>query len=128
MSSLNVGTDAMADEFKAQFDEAVAERQAKEDALREKNVGDAADHVADFETARRDKLMNTTMKLNREKEHEFLDDLHRGEECENPWERVLTLVDLNPETPEADGPDVARLRKVLIQKKNEDAKKPVESD
>mmetsp|Transcript_12897 Transcript_12897/g.38405 ORF Transcript_12897/g.38405 Transcript_12897/m.38405 type:complete len:143 (+) Transcript_12897:102-530(+) len=111
---------AMAPEYAETFEAAVAERQAKEDALRASNLKEAAEYLEKFESERRDKLMNITMTQNREKEHDKLEALEQQiEDAEhNPWERVASLVDLQHEVTDAKC-DVDRFRSVVIQKKNE---------
>lgn len=61
------------------------------------------------------------MAANRQKEHEYLEEIERQLENENPWERVGTLVDFQLESSD-DVCDVSRLRTLLIQKKNDHEK------
>ena len=55
----------------------------------------------------------------REEETVTLEKLEADLEAENPWERVVTLVDTAKEMKEDDGSDVSRMRGLLIQLKTE---------
>ena len=95
--------------------------QEKEDALTAERTEAAAEALEELETTRRDKIKNVTMAANRQKEHEYLEEIERQLENENPWERVGTLVDFQLESSD-DVCDVSRLRTLLIQKKNDHEK------
>ena len=111
----------MTDEFATEFEARKKERQEKEDALTAERTEAAAEALEELETTRRDKIKNVTMAANRQKEHEYLEEIERQLENENPWERVGTLVDFQLESSD-DVCDVSRLRTLLIQKKNDHEK------
>ena len=105
-------------EHAERFEAEKAERQAKEDALAAERIEAATVARDEFNEERRAKVMNVTMKANREKEHEKMEEIQRQLENENPWERIISLVDLQPDTSDQ-ACDMSRARSVLIQKKNE---------
>ena len=85
-------------EHAERFEAEKAERQAKEDALAAERIEAATVARDEFNEERRAKVMNVTMKANREKEHEKMEEIQRQLENENPWERIISLVDLQPDT------------------------------
>mmetsp|Transcript_1603 Transcript_1603/g.4753 ORF Transcript_1603/g.4753 Transcript_1603/m.4753 type:complete len:124 (-) Transcript_1603:47-418(-) len=102
--------------LQAKFDEAVAARAAKEEEVAAANAAEAKTALAGLESERETRV-RATMQSNREKEQVKMEQLAAETESENPWERIVSLVDLTAETSEG-GANVARMKQVLIQKKN----------
>ena len=57
------------------------------------------------------------MQTNREKEQVLMEQLAAEVESENPWERIVSLVDLQAATSD-ENMDTSRMRQVFIQLKN----------
>ena len=55
---------------------------------------------------------------NKEEESAFSAQIRDAEESNNPWERTVSLVDINAMEESEDRTDVSRLRNLLIQLKN----------
>ncbi|CBJ28313.1 Clathrin light chain [Ectocarpus siliculosus] len=75
---------------------------------------------ADLETHSVERAANKEAKMgqNREQEQIFLEQLEGELESENPWERVVSLVDTQSEVVE-DFKDTSRMTSILIQLKND---------
>jgi hypothetical protein len=78
----------------------------------------AAEELAN-EKLQKEKQREATQIKNREEEHVMLEKLEADLDAENPWERVVALVDISKEVKEDDGSDVSRMRGILIQLKTE---------
>ena len=105
-------------EYEEKFQAEIAERQERDDTLKAEREAAAAEALEALDDERRAKVMDVTMKENREKEQHYLEEVQRQLESDNPWERITTLVDLQQGTSD-EVCDVARARSILIQKKNE---------
>merc|ERR1719263_2157910 len=105
---MGVGLDA---EKMAAFDAAVTKRRDAEAALITKNQAEAKAQLSQLETERQATFQGR-MQANREKEQMAADN-----ESPNPWERVVSLVDLQADAVAAAG-DTSRMRQVFIQMKN----------
>ena len=110
---MGVGLDA---EKMAAFDAAVAKRREDENALVTKNQAEAKSQLAQLETERQTTFQGR-MQANREKEQVKMEQIVADNESPNPWERVVSLVDLQADAVAAAG-DTSRMRQVLIQMKN----------
>ena len=93
--------------------EAEAERSAK---------SKAADDLANW-TAQRDIRLSAKKDQNRSEEQVLLETLESEVEAANTWDRVTKLIDASAEVGESDKADVARMRKLFIQLKNEPLEK-----
>ena len=62
-------------------------------------------------------MKEKTQANNRTAEQVFLEQLEADLESDNPWERVVNLVDIQADADEAN--DVSRMRQIFIQLKNE---------
>ena len=61
--------------------------------------------------------MRASMQTNREKEQVLMEQRAAEGEGENPWERIVSLVDLQASTSD-ENMDTSRMRQVFIQLKN----------
>ena len=110
---MGVGLDA---EKMAAFDAAVNKRRDAEAALVTKNQAEAKSQLAQLETERQTTFQGR-MQANREKEQVKMEQMAADNESPNPWERVVSLVDLQADAVAAAG-DTSRMRQVFIQMKN----------
>ena len=110
---MGVGLDA---EKMAAFDAAVNKRRDDENALITKNQAEAKSQLAQLETERQTQFQGR-MQANREKEQVKMEQIVADNESPNPWERVVSLVDLQADAVAAAG-DTSRMRQVFIQMKN----------
>ena len=110
---MGVGLDQ---EKMAAFDAAVTKRRDDEAALVTKNQAEAKSALAQLETERQTQFQGR-MQANREKEQVKMEQMAADNESPNPWERVVSLVDLQADAVAAAG-DTSRMRQVFIQMKN----------
>ena len=110
---MGVGLDQ---EKMAAFDAAVNKRRDDEAALVTKNQAEAKSALAQLETERQTQFQGR-MQANREKEQVKMEQIVADNESPNPWERVVSLVDLQADAVAAAG-DTSRMRQVFIQMKN----------
>ena len=110
---MGVGLDA---EKMAAFDAAVNKRREDENALVTKNQAEAKAQLSQLETERQTTFQGR-MQANREKEQVKMEQMAADNESPNPWERVVSLVDLQAGAVAAAG-DTSRMRQVFIQMKN----------
>ena len=82
----------------------------------EENLSKAKAALESFESERQLKK-SEAMKSNREAEQILMEQLASDIESDNPWDRIVSLVDLQTGTSDA-ALDVSRMRQVLIQLKN----------
>ena len=91
-------------------------RRDDENALITKNQAEAKTQLAQLETERQTTFQGR-MQANREKEQVKMEQMAAENESPNPWERVVSLVDLQADAVAAAG-DTSRMRQVFIQMKN----------
>lgn len=103
-------------ELRAKWDAEIAEREEKEREVLASNLAEAKAALENFETEREVKV-RAAMQTNREKEQVLMEQLAAEGESENPWERIVSLVDLQASTSDENF-DVSRMRQVFIQLKN----------
>ncbi|KAG5176117.1 clathrin light chain-domain-containing protein [Tribonema minus] len=100
-------------EWEAKLKEkAQAEEAAKQQALQAAR----GDHDKFF--AERELKKETRMNSNRTQEQVFLEQLESDLESENPWERIVSLVDTQAE-PSGPFKDTSRIKTMIIQLKND---------
>lgn len=80
------------------------------------NLSQAKEALEKFEADRQEKIRDT-MQKNREKEQVMMEEFASEIESENPWERIVSLVDLQTGMSDENF-DVSRMRQVFIQLKN----------
>lgn len=102
-------------ELQAKWDAEIREREAKEAEVLAENLARAKDALEKFEADRQQKIQDSMAK-NREKEQVLMEQL-ADIESENPWERIVSLVDLQTGMSD-DNFDVSRMRQIFIQLKN----------
>lgn len=95
-------------------EELAAKRQASRDA-KDAAASDAKAEIKEF-YAKREEALKRTMENNRMEEKNMREDLANLMENGTQWEKVAKLVNLNPKQDEK---STGRLRKLLIQLKNE---------
>lgn len=66
----------------------------------------------------RQKKLAARAQMNREEEEKLKEGMKEDMECENPWERVNKLVEMNAEGEH----DLGRMKQVMIRMKNDAAK------
>ena len=66
----------------------------------------------------RQKKLAARSQMNREEEEKLKEGMKEDMECENPWERVNKLVEMNVEGEH----DLGRMKQVMIRMKNDAAK------
>ena len=66
----------------------------------------------------RQKKLESRAQMNREEEEKLKEGMKEDMECENPWERVNKLIELNAEGEH----DLGRMKQVMIRMKNDAAK------
>mmetsp|Transcript_18413 Transcript_18413/g.38339 ORF Transcript_18413/g.38339 Transcript_18413/m.38339 type:complete len:165 (+) Transcript_18413:31-525(+) len=110
-------TSAMAT-WNAEWMEKLSARKNKENEAKAKAIEQAGKDLEQF-VAERDASRESKMSKNRSEEQVKLEALEADLESDNPWERVVKLVDLQQE---GEGSDVSRMRSILIQLKNEPIK------
>lgn len=66
----------------------------------------------------RQKKLAARSQMNREEEEKLKEGMKEDMECENPWERVNKLVEMNAEGEH----DLGRMKQVMIRMKNDAAK------
>ena len=103
-------------ELQAKWDEEIREREAKEAEVLAANLAEAKAALETFEQEREAKKQ-AGMQTNREKEQVLMEQLAAEVESENPWERIVSLVDLQAATSD-ENMDTSRMRQVFIQLKN----------
>lgn len=110
------GTSSIDAELQAKWDEEIRVREAKEAEVLATNLAEAKAALEAFEEEREVK-MRASMQTNREKEQVLMEQLAAEGEGENPWERIVSLVDLQASTSD-ENMDTSRMRQVFIQLKN----------
>ena len=110
-------TSAMAT-WNAEWMEKLQNRKNAENEAKSTAIEQAGKDLAQF-VAERDAGRESKMSKNRSEEQVKLEALEADLESDNPWERVVKLVDLQQE---GEGSDVSRMRSILIQLKNEPIK------
>ena len=103
-------------ELQAKWDEEIREREVKEAEVLAANLAEAKAALETFEQEREAKKQ-AGMQTNREKEQVLMEQLAAEVESENPWERIVSLVDLQAATSD-ENMDTSRMRQVFIQLKN----------
>mmetsp|Transcript_37510 Transcript_37510/g.120343 ORF Transcript_37510/g.120343 Transcript_37510/m.120343 type:complete len:126 (+) Transcript_37510:33-410(+) len=103
-------------ELQAKFDEEIRQREEKEQSVTAENLERAKTALADFDSERQTKLRDNMAK-NREAEQRLMEQIASDVESDNPWDRIVSLVDLQTSTSD-ETLDVSRMRQVLIQLKN----------
>ena len=110
------GTSSIDAELQAKWDEEIRVREAKEAEVLATNLAEAKAALEAFEEEREVK-MRASMQTSREKEQVLMEQLAAEGEGENPWERIVSLVDLQASTSD-ENMDTSRMRQVFIQLKN----------
>mmetsp|Transcript_25224 Transcript_25224/g.77781 ORF Transcript_25224/g.77781 Transcript_25224/m.77781 type:complete len:126 (-) Transcript_25224:332-709(-) len=103
-------------ELQAKFDEEIRLREEKERSIVTENLEKAKAALEAFETERETKKKDLMAK-NREAEQRLMEQIATDNESSNPWDRIVSLVDLQTGTSD-ETLDVSRMRQVLIQLKN----------
>jgi hypothetical protein len=103
-------------ELRAKWDAEIATREEKEREVLAANLSDAKSALEQFETERETRV-RAAMQTNREKEQVLMEQLAAEVESENPWERIVSLVDLQASASDENF-DLSRMRQVFIQLKN----------
>ena len=67
----------------------------------------------------RQKKLAAKAEMNRQEEEKLIEGNKEDMKCDNPWERVSKLVEMNAEREH----DLARMKQVMIRMKNDAAKK-----
>ena len=106
--------DAMA-AWNEEWSTKLAARKDAEDAAKAAAIAQASSDASHFDLAR-SKAREATSLKNRNEEQVKLEALEADLESVNPWERVVKLVDIQQDK---EGPDLSRMRSILIQLKNE---------
>ena len=94
--------------------------EAKDKAAMEKKqevLKEAREELQKWNEERQKKLA-AKAEMNREEEEKLIENNKEDMNCENPWERVSKLVELNAETKH----DLTRMKQVMIRMKNDAAK------
>ena len=96
---------------------AVAKKDAEESAKEKQEIEQAARDLSEFESDQARKR-EQSFAANRQREQEKLEEMASKEttSMEKPWDRVCSMVDMSPK----DGEGTARMRTILIEKKNEE--------
>jgi hypothetical protein len=81
----------------------------------------ASEELSTWQLQRSTRL-NAKKEKNRSEEQVLLESLESEVEGANPWDRVTKLVDLSMDTTEGKKSDISRMKKLLIQLKNEPIK------
>lgn len=110
--------DAALRAFQRKWEAELSEKDAKMEAERKEMLERAKQELEQFKVDKQ-KALEEKQKANRAQESEFLEDINEALTAENPWERILTLVDINQSSKEAGDRDLARLRKIFVQLKND---------
>mmetsp|Transcript_3938 Transcript_3938/g.12093 ORF Transcript_3938/g.12093 Transcript_3938/m.12093 type:complete len:137 (-) Transcript_3938:318-728(-) len=110
------GVGARDAELHAKLEEEIRQREEKEAQVLEANLEQAKVALENFEAERQQKIRDT-MQKNREKEQLLMEQFATEIESENPWERIVSLVDLQTGMSDENF-DVSRMRQVFIQLKN----------
>jgi len=97
-----------------------AELLAKDEAETSAKLAAVASARAELEKAEteRQALREANMTKNRSEEQLLMEQIEADLEAENPWARIIKLVDLQTEHSESSN-DVSRMRQIFIQLKNE---------
>ena len=108
---------SFASSWSAQWSQTLSTRRANEEAAKSERLKEAAESVEKFEVQAR-ATREAKMSKNRSEEQVKLESLEADLDSDNPWERVVKLVDLQMDEEEEKG----RMRSILIQMKNEPVK------
>ncbi|CAM9534315.1 unnamed protein product [Chrysoparadoxa australica] len=103
--------------FEAEWAVKLQEKAQKEEALRLEAIEAAKVDLETF-TSERANQRETRQTSNRNAEQVFLEQLEADLESENPWERIVSLVDTQADQTEP-FQDTQRMRTVFIQLKND---------
>lgn len=107
--------------FNVKFNALIEERRAHEAEV-ERNVKSKASEDLSQWTTQRQVRLNAKKEKNRSEEQVLLESFESEVEGAKPWERVTKLIDLNLDVTETNKSDISRLKKLLIQLKNEPIK------
>ncbi|CAK9043213.1 Hypothetical protein SCF082_LOCUS24749, partial [Durusdinium trenchii] len=99
--------------FQAQAQEKDAKMQAQQAEMRQAAEKELQQFLGD-----RAKSVDDKKRRNREEEQELMNQINDTLTAENPWERIVSLVDMNADAEPAHERDTSRLKKMLIQLKN----------
>lgn len=94
----------------------IRQRELKEAEVLQENLERAKEALENLEAERQQKIRET-MQKNREKEQLLMEQFATEIESDNPWERIVSLVDLQTGMSD-ENLDVSRMRQVFIQLKN----------
>ncbi|GBG27067.1 Clathrin light chain A [Hondaea fermentalgiana] len=113
--------DAALRAFQRKWEAELSEKDAKMETQRSEMKERAQQELEKFKAEKADAL-KSRQKTNREQEEHFLEDINEALTAENPWERILSLVDISKSSGakgEGGERDLARLRKIFVQLKND---------
>ncbi|KAJ1448860.1 hypothetical protein M885DRAFT_537636 [Pelagophyceae sp. CCMP2097] len=110
------GSNAREQELHAKCEADICARKDKEEEVKATNVTKAKEALEKFAEDRQQKI-HDNMQKNREEEQLLMEQLATDIESENPWERIVSLVDLQAGMSD-ENLDVSRMRQVFIQLKN----------
>mmetsp|Transcript_24835 Transcript_24835/g.22550 ORF Transcript_24835/g.22550 Transcript_24835/m.22550 type:complete len:154 (+) Transcript_24835:40-501(+) len=106
--------------FQKKFAAKLEERRLNEAEIEKTTRAKAHDDLQNW-TAQRDVRLNAKKESNRSEEQVLLESIQSEEEVGNAWERVTKLIDISAEA-DTKKSDVSRMKKLLIQLKNEPIK------
>lgn len=81
-------------QFMAEFEKQIAEKAVEQEKVAQESKAKAQEDLANF-LEQREKMKESKKSSNRVHEQATLEKLTADMECENPWERVVTLVELD---------------------------------
>jgi len=116
----NVEDDAALRNFERKWAKQLEEKDAKMQKRRNE-MKEAAEQELEQHFAEMKNKLEARKKTNREEEKEFVERIDAALTTENPWERILSLVDINQSDLESKEKDMTRVRRLFLQLKQEGA-------
>lgn len=109
-------------EWEQQWENDLQAKQAEQDAIGDDRKAKAKSELEQF-YAEREKQREATQEKNRNEEQVLQEKLEADLESDNPWGRVVALVDIEVKSGvDSDAADMSRMRQIMVQMKNEPAK------
>jgi len=103
--------------FMAKWESQLVEKRQHEDSVLQEALSAAAQQKEQLDAERTTRRARK-MESNRAEEQAFMEAQEESSDSDNVWERVLSLVEVQQDVKEATN-DTSRMRKILIELKNE---------
>lgn len=108
--------DAKLEEFNLQWQAELAQKEQEEEAVRSQMLEEAQKAFADW-NQQREVQRESKSAQNRQEEQVLCEQIEGEIENDNPWERVVSLIDLQTDHSD-ESLDVSRMRAIFIKMKN----------